>query len=135
MNSSSFEETSVIFQDVHIHQATLLPPDSSLKLHVVLSPASGKFEVSDEGCNIIVTGHVTTGSDDDSNVNTADLIATANENAGNGEMRLSMKDVYLELHLRGYNYGPAFQVIHETNLDGVEYFCPKNSFRISLNGR
>lgn len=36
---------------------------------------------------------------------------------------LLMEDVYQELHLRGYNYGPTFQGVLECNSEGEDTFC------------
>lgn len=36
---------------------------------------------------------------------------------------LLMEDVYQELHLRGYNYGPTFQGVLECNSEGENTFC------------
>lgn len=36
---------------------------------------------------------------------------------------LLMEDVYQELHLRGYNYGPTFHGVLECNSEGEITFC------------
>jgi len=36
---------------------------------------------------------------------------------------LLKEDIYQELHLRGYNYGPTFQGVLECNSEGEFTFC------------
>ena len=115
MTSTLYNDLPITFEDVHIHQATLLPSDGApTKLHVVITHATGRFEVSDDSNNLVVSGRVYTGSDDtDVNKDVGhDWNAVSEE--GN-DLKMSREDAYLELHLRGYNYGPALQIIEETN--------------------
>ncbi|KTF89225.1 hypothetical protein cypCar_00017226 [Cyprinus carpio] len=49
------EHTPVIFEDVTIHRATILPKTGSVQLEVRLMPATNRFEVSENG-NLAVSG-------------------------------------------------------------------------------
>ncbi|NXU42098.1 FAS synthase, partial [Drymodes brunneopygia] len=108
------EETAVMFEDVTIHQATIIPKKGSVQLEVRLMPASHCFEVSGNG-NLAVSGKISL------------LENTAQNNFHNqpagfwtqvdrsSKPGLLKEDIYQELHLRGYNYGPTFQGVLECN--------------------
>ncbi|XP_041321888.1 fatty acid synthase [Pyrgilauda ruficollis] len=110
----AMEEMAVIFEDVTIHQATIIPKKGPVQLEVRLMPASHCFEVSGNG-NLAVSGKISL------------LENTAQKNFSNqpdgfqtqvdrsSKPGLSKEDVYQELHLRGYNYGPTFQGVLECN--------------------
>ncbi|NXG73396.1 FAS synthase, partial [Baryphthengus martii] len=106
------EQMAVTFEEVTIHQATILPKNGSVKLEVRLMTASRCFEVSGNG-NLAVSGKISL------------LENTALKNLHNqpvdfhtqisSKSGLLREDIYQELHLRGYNYGPAFQGLLECN--------------------
>ncbi|NXD41691.1 FAS synthase, partial [Copsychus sechellarum] len=110
----AMEEMAVTFEDVTIHQATIIPKKGSVQLEVRLMPASHCFEVSGNG-NLAVSGKISL------------LENTAQKNFCNqtdgfrtqvdrrSKPRLLKEDIYQELHLRGYNYGPTFQGVLECN--------------------
>ncbi|XP_030317388.1 fatty acid synthase [Calypte anna] len=103
------EQTAVKFEDVTIHQATILPKNGSVQLEVRLMPASHSFEVSGNG-NLAVSGKISLLE------NTALKPADFHTRAGMGlKPGLLKEDIYQELHLRGYNYGPTFQGVLECN--------------------
>ncbi|NXH15465.1 FAS synthase, partial [Bucco capensis] len=111
---TAMEQVPVMFEDVTIHQATILPQKGSVKLEVRYMPASHCFEVSGNG-NLAVTGKISM------------LENTALKNFHNQPVDLQTQvdmsskpgllkeDIYQELHLRGYNYGPTFQGVLECN--------------------
>uniref|UniRef100_A0A8C0FTT8 Fatty acid synthase n=1 Tax=Bubo bubo TaxID=30461 RepID=A0A8C0FTT8_BUBBB len=113
----AMEQTAVMFEEVTIHQATILPKKGSVQLEVRLMPASHCFEVSGNG-NLSVSGKISL------------LENTALKNFHNQQVDfqtqvdmssksgLLKEDVYQELHLRGYNYGPTFQGVLECNSEG-----------------
>ncbi|XP_077184140.1 fatty acid synthase [Paroedura picta] len=112
---TSIEQMPVVFEDVTIHQATILPKKGSAQLEVRLMPASQCFEVSSNG-NLAVSGKIYL------------LEETALNNFRNQqnyqkntcpEITLSKGDIYKELRLRGYDYGPTFQGLLESSSDGT----------------
>ncbi|XP_075418526.1 fatty acid synthase isoform X2 [Tenrec ecaudatus] len=112
----AMEQMPVVFEDVILHQATILPKTGTVvPLEVRLLEASCTFEVSDNG-NLIVSGKVYQWEDPDPKIfdNQAGL-SPADPTA---MIRLTQADVYKELRLRGYNYGPHFQGILEADLEG-----------------
>nr|XP_020670313.1 fatty acid synthase isoform X1 [Pogona vitticeps]XP_020670321.1 fatty acid synthase isoform X2 [Pogona vitticeps] len=110
---TSIEELPVMFEDVTIHQATILPKKGSTQLEVRLMPASQCFEVSGNG-NLAVSGKISvleeTALNNFRNQQT-DLGSQANTGS---EICLSKGDIYKELRLRGYDYGSAFQGLIES---------------------
>lgn len=114
----NMEQMPVAFEDVILHQATILPKTGTVTLEVRLLEASHTFEVSQSG-NLIVSGKVYQWEDPDpklfDNGNSVDAADPADPMA---TFRLSQGDVYKELRLRGYDYGPHFRNIHEASLEG-----------------
>ncbi|KAM9281576.1 fatty acid synthase [Morus bassanus] len=108
------DKTAVMFEEVTIHQATIIPKKGSVKLEVRLMPASNCFEVSGNG-NLAVSGKI-------SLLESTTLKNFHNQLANfqtqvdtSSKSRLLKEDIYQELHLRGYNYGPTFQGVLECN--------------------
>ncbi|XP_065591318.1 fatty acid synthase [Cyrtonyx montezumae] len=111
------EQTAVMFEEVTIHQATILPKKGSTQLEVRIMPASHSFEVSGNG-NLAVSGKISVLENDalkNFHNQLADFQTQVNTTAKSG---LLMEDIYQELHLRGYNYGPTFQGVLECNSEG-----------------
>ncbi|NWX54169.1 FAS synthase, partial [Promerops cafer] len=107
----AMEEMAVTFEDVTIHQATIIPKKGSVQLEVRLMPVSRCFEVSGNG-NLAVSE------------NTAQKNSRNQPDGSRTQVDRSSKpgllkeDIYQELHLRGYNYGPTFQGVLECNSEG-----------------
>ncbi|XP_025783452.1 fatty acid synthase [Puma concolor] len=113
--SQNVEQVPVVFEDVTLHQATVLPKTGTVPLEVRLLQASRTFEVSENG-NLIVSGKVYQWEDPDTKLfDSPDGLDTTDPTA---TFHLSQRDVYKELRLRGYDYGPHFQGILEANLEG-----------------
>ena len=107
-----YNETPVIFEDVKIHQATILPATGSIQLQVDIMPTTGKFEVS-SGSSLAVSGKISLGEDD---MKIGELPQFGKDEG----IPLSKSDVYKELRLRGYDYGPTFQGIESATQDGLK---------------
>uniref|UniRef100_A0A8C4V2P9 Fatty acid synthase n=1 Tax=Falco tinnunculus TaxID=100819 RepID=A0A8C4V2P9_FALTI len=109
------ERTAVMLEEVTIHQATILPKKGSIQLEVRLMPASHCFEVSGNG-NLAVSGKISLleNSTDLKNFHnqTVDFQTQVDMSSDSGLLK---EDIYQELHLRGYNYGPTFQGVLECN--------------------
>lgn len=76
----------------------------TVQFEVSLAPSSGHFEVS-EGGGLVVSGRISAAS---SSVDLELDISSAENEDG---LLLNAGDVYKELRLRGYDYGPTFQGI------------------------
>ncbi|XP_063312266.1 fatty acid synthase [Pelobates fuscus] len=112
------EQTPVIFEDVTIHRATILPKTGSVQLEVRLMPASKRFEVSESG-NLSVSGKISILEENTLNDFRNQLIDSLDKKQDNEQaFSLTDKDVYKELRLRGYDYGPSFQGIIESSSSG-----------------
>ncbi|XP_076855678.1 fatty acid synthase [Brachyhypopomus gauderio] len=109
------EHTPVMFEDVTIHRATILPKTGSVQLEVHLMPATNRFEVSENG-NLAVSGKVSVLEE----APLDSFRAQMSEPVEVEEPKLLLKagDIYKELRLRGYDYGKTFQGILESNNAG-----------------
>ncbi|XP_008574493.1 PREDICTED: fatty acid synthase [Galeopterus variegatus] len=112
----AMEQMPVVFEDVTLHQATLLPKTGTVPLEVRLLEASRAFEVS-ENNNLIVSGKVYQW--EDPNPKLFNSPGAAGPTDPSAAFHLAQGDVYKELRLRGYDYGPHFQGILEANLEGT----------------
>lgn len=112
------EETAVTFEEVTIHQATIVPKKGPVQLEVRLMPASHCFEVSGNG-NLAVSGRISllenTALKNFHN-QLADFQTQVDVSSKTGLLK---EDIYKELHLRGYNYGPTFQGILECDSEAI----------------
>ncbi|XP_059765124.1 fatty acid synthase [Balaenoptera ricei] len=113
----NMEQVPVVFEDVTLHQATILPKTGTVALEVRLLEASCTFEVSESG-NLIVSGQIHQWKDPDPRLFDNQYGTDPTPVDPNAAFHLSQSDVYKELRLRGYNYGPHFQGILEANLEG-----------------
>lgn len=111
------ETTPVIFEDVTIHRATILPKSGSVQLEVRLMLATSRFEVSENG-NLAVSGKVSLLEDAALDTFHHQMAQTAAYEDGGPKMKLAAHDIYKELRLRGYDYRNAFQGILESNNAG-----------------
>uniref|UniRef100_S4R5M7 Fatty acid synthase n=1 Tax=Petromyzon marinus TaxID=7757 RepID=S4R5M7_PETMA len=114
----SSETLPVVFEDVTIHRATILPKAGSVQLEVRLMPSSNRFEVS-EGENLAVSGKVYI-PEDTALENLRSRITAVPDAKPESELPLSASEVYKELRLRGYDYGPTFQGILQANNSGSQ---------------
>nr|XP_006635198.2 PREDICTED: fatty acid synthase isoform X1 [Lepisosteus oculatus] len=114
---SVMEQTPVIFEDVTIHRATILPKTGSVQLEVRLMPASNKFEVSENG-NLAVSGKVSLLEENALNAFRSQMATPCEVGESDPKLRLTASDIYKELRLRGYDYGKTFQGILESNNSG-----------------
>jgi len=86
-----------------------------VKLDVTVSPGSGQFEIC-ENDSVVASGHISLltepeVSDDDRPTPVLDT----------GPLPLNADDIYKELRLRGYDYGPTFRGIFSA--DGTGKFA------------
>uniref|UniRef100_A0A8V5HEL3 Fatty acid synthase n=1 Tax=Melopsittacus undulatus TaxID=13146 RepID=A0A8V5HEL3_MELUD len=107
----AMEQMAVMFEDVTIHQATILPKKGG---------GRGRKEIQGE----IEEKHRKTIENIFLLESTAlknfhnqlgDFKTQANRSSKSGLLK---DDIYQELHLRGYNYGPTFQGVLECNSEG-----------------
>lgn len=112
------EQTPVMFEEVTIHRATILPKTGVIQLEVQLLPASGYFNVSENG-NLTVSGKISILEENGLKNFQNDLsLSVAADCNSDTSFQLSAGDIYKELRLRGYDYGPTFQGILDSSMTG-----------------
>ncbi|XP_075724817.1 fatty acid synthase-like isoform X2 [Rhipicephalus microplus] len=99
-------QVPVIFEDVTLCRATILPKSGSVRFQVTTMPVSGEFEVCQGGA-VVAKGRIRV-AEEGEKLLTKDPPGTPLE-----EVRYDLEtaDVYKELRLRGYGYYGAFQGI------------------------
>lgn len=108
-----YDKLRVEFENVTLHRATILNKDAPTKFEVRLLEATGEFIIS-EGGNIIVDGKIFVGEE---NLLRLQGVLTDGSVKPSTDLKLTSKDIYKELRLRGYDYGPTFQGIVEASAD------------------
>src|SRR6201999_3292549 len=103
------DKLPVEFSDVTLHRATILPKQGQIKFVVRMMETSGEFSVS-EGGTIAATGRVSIQEEPILNL---DHLLEDESVVAEDTLKLSPKDIYKELRLRGYDYGPSFQGLTE----------------------
>ncbi|KAI8043079.1 hypothetical protein M5D96_004405 [Drosophila gunungcola] len=90
--------TPVLFEDVVFHRATILGMSTVVKLTLNFFPGSSAFEIC-EGSSLVASGKIRLVTNvQQEQLQLASLPGTAGSN------KLSTKDIYKELRLRGYDY-------------------------------
>uniref|UniRef100_A0A6G1SJY0 Fatty acid synthase n=1 Tax=Aceria tosichella TaxID=561515 RepID=A0A6G1SJY0_9ACAR len=112
-----YDKMPVLFENVTLHRATILSKTNSAKFVVRLMETSGDFSVS-EGGAVIVSGKIFAQTDE----SPLKLQSLLEKSSIGGPMYeedivLSQKDLYKELRVRGYDYGPHFQGLHQLSLN------------------
>lgn len=110
INGLVFKDLPVTFEDVQIHRATVMPKKGTVKFDVSIMAASGVFELCESGAQV-VSGRIMIQSEP------VVPIPVAPGRICRDLLELTAGDVYKELRLRGYDYGPTFQgIISTTNI-------------------
>ena len=109
LSGQVYKEMAVTFEDVHIHRATVMPKKGTVVFDVSIMTASGLFELCESGAQV-VTGKIFSQSEPAAMIPVAPLPPTSVS-----LLELNGSDIYKELRLRGYDYGPTFQGILSTS--------------------
>lgn len=112
-----YDKMPVLFENVTLHRATILSKNNSAKFVVRLMETSGDFSVS-EGGTVIVSGKIFAQTEE-SPLKLQDLLKkeSIGEPVFEEDIVLSQKELYKELRVRGYDYGPHFQCLHQLSLN------------------
>ncbi|XP_033753240.1 LOW QUALITY PROTEIN: fatty acid synthase-like [Pecten maximus] len=108
-----YEEMPVLFEDINIHNATILPESGKVKLDVTIMETTGEFEISENG-TLAVSGKVSTPEDTNQMTERAPC-----DHEMTGPL-LTSSDIYKELRLRGYDYGSDFRGILRADIKVTE---------------
>nr|QMU95645.1 fatty acid synthase [synthetic construct] len=118
LNGRDFEQMPVRLSRVEIHQAMFLPKSGSATVTVSVMPRTGEFQVC-ENENLLASGFVTCPDKDVLETSTHAQTRSSLQDRPATEV-LTRDEVYRELILRGYEYGPYFQGILRASVDGQE---------------
>ncbi|XP_075558241.1 fatty acid synthase 1 [Dermacentor variabilis] len=107
-----FHQVPVVFEDVTLHRATILPKSGSVKFLVNIMRASGEFEVCEAGM-VAASGHIRMAEEGEKLLE-KEPPGTPTETVA---YELETEDIYKELRLRGYEYYGGFQGIIKADLN------------------
>lgn len=117
VKSKEYNQMPVVIENVSLHRATILPKTGTIKFLVSIMVAGGEFEIS-EGGGTVVTGRIYV--PEDPSMQYTDVVQVPNHATTTEYLKMTPKDIYKELKLRGYEYGPTFQGILESDSYGVK---------------
>lgn len=103
------EQMKVVLENCRFIRASTIPKEGDLQLTVMIQSGTGNFEVI-EGDVPVVKGNIRKVEDDDSEMQYHKL------NIEKNNSKMTTKDIYKELRIRGYNYTGAFRAIEECNV-------------------
>lgn len=106
-----FHQVPVVFEDVTLHRATILPRSGSVKFLVNIMRASGEFEVCEAGM-VAASGRIRMAEEGEKLLDKEPPGTPAETVAYD----LETEDIYKELRLRGYEYTGGFQGIIKADL-------------------
>lgn len=106
-----YHQVPVVFEDVILHRATILPKNGSVKFLVNIMRASGEFEVCEAGM-VAASGRIRMAEEGEKLLEKEPPGMPAETVA----YELEAEDIYKELRLRGYEYTGAFQGIIKADL-------------------
>ncbi|XP_060068605.1 fatty acid synthase-like [Ylistrum balloti] len=105
----------VSFSNVVFHRATILPKSGKLTFRVNLTKVTGCFEISQD--NGLVASGVISPAKIGPKHDSEDVPVPQSPNL---EQELTTDDIYKELRLRGYDFGPKFRSIVKTRCRGEQ---------------
>ncbi|OWF51822.1 Fatty acid synthase [Mizuhopecten yessoensis] len=112
-----YTQLPVSFTNVVFHRATILPKSGKLTFRVNLTQVTGCFEISqDDG---LVASGVISPAQDDPKPDAEDVLVPQSPRR-RLEPELTTDDIYKELRLRGYDFGPKFRSIAKTSCRGEQ---------------
>lgn len=115
LQAKSYEELSVVIENVQFHRATIMPKEGSVKFLINIFDGTGDFELC-EGGSVVVSGRIYIPEDIDKEQ--LDLPAPV-QPAEPELLPLRTPDIYKDLRLRGYDYSGIFRGIAESDNRGV----------------
>jgi len=105
-------QLKIQFSEVRFHRATMISEHGSTDLKVRYLPTTHKFEVVERD-DLVASGQVDFGDEI--------ILPNAAKPEVNKKEKLCFMDtadIYKELRLRGYNYGPEFRGVNRVSTDG-----------------
>ncbi|CAG5047033.1 unnamed protein product [Parnassius apollo] len=115
MQGKLYGELSVVFEDIRLHRATTIPKQGNLEFIITIHKESGEFELS-ENANTVATGRIYAKQ----NVGQDFVeLPPVSEVEDSNLLRLSTKDFYKELRLRGYQHNGLFRGVLDCNVEST----------------
>ncbi|KAG8183231.1 hypothetical protein JTE90_014406, partial [Oedothorax gibbosus] len=105
-------DTPVVVENLVIHRATILGQTPSTSFNVSILDGSGSFEIT-ESKGLVASGNVSVCKNMNYEVQDTPTYSCDDYSAVSGG------DIYNELKMAGYEYGPEFQGLLETNMGGT----------------
>ncbi|GFY56199.1 fatty acid synthase [Trichonephila inaurata madagascariensis] len=106
----NFQEMPVVIENFKIHRATVITAQALTKFFVNLLDSSGRFEIKEDR-SIVASGKVYEGK--------KLTFQQSPPEYSSSDLSVSASDIYDELKRSGYEYGPCFQGLVESNMDGT----------------
>ncbi|XP_075224694.1 fatty acid synthase-like [Lycorma delicatula] len=110
----AFEETPVIFENVQLHRATIMPKEGSVKFLINIFDGTGDFELCESG-SVAVSGRIYLPED----INKEQLNLSPPPVPAGNYLQLQTPDIYKDFRLRGYDYTGIFRGIKESDNKGI----------------
>ncbi|XP_071569274.1 fatty acid synthase-like isoform X1 [Temnothorax nylanderi] len=102
----------IVFEDVNFIRATVLSQQNEIEFTLSIQEGSNRFEII-EGDNVVVTGTVRIPTNIENEKISANLAECVDD-----EEKMSTKDIYKELRLRGYQYAGIFRGLKSASITG-----------------
>ncbi|XP_070528538.1 fatty acid synthase-like isoform X3 [Cardiocondyla obscurior] len=113
LKKQEYFNTPIVFENVNFIRATVLSKQNIINLTLSIQEGSNRFEII-EGNNVIVTGIVRIPN----NINNEKMFCNLLEHIHDNE-KMSTKDIYKELRLRGFQYKGLFRGLKSTSITGT----------------
>lgn len=105
-----FEKLPVVFEDVTVNRATIIPNDGDANFLVNIFKGSSEFEIV-EGGAVVASGKVRALEESD--------VSDFSMNVTDEKLEYLNDDIYKEFRLRGYQFEGEFQSIVASNFEGT----------------
>ena len=119
LKGQPWNKTPVAFENVRFFRPTLLSEGNEVKFTVRILDGTGDFTIS-EGNSIAATGRIFSPEEPmfEFQEQLEEEPEDDDEDGDDLKETLNNKDIYKELRIRGYDYGPKFQGLVEARGDG-----------------
>uniref|UniRef100_A0A915IQV0 Malonyl-CoA:ACP transacylase (MAT) domain-containing protein n=1 Tax=Romanomermis culicivorax TaxID=13658 RepID=A0A915IQV0_ROMCU len=116
MRNLDYQKTPVLFENVSVYRPTLM--SRAVKFGVTVSTVNGDFEII-ESDSLAASGRITISDEDTPFYYDKVEKYTSDSKTKNEKIQLLTPDVYKEMLLRGYEYGPKFRSIIKADRSGI----------------
>jgi len=103
MHDVNYEHLPVVFENIHFRCLTIISKARTIKFLLNISKRSGKFEFF-ENDTIVATGKIRIWNISNE-INQLNISSLTTLSDNKNHLSLTAKDIYLELRLRGYEFG------------------------------